>query len=69
MWFYRVYDINATPPNDCGETETPLLHAAARGHLGVIKILMSFTDTPNAPNSAGWTPIYYAAGYGDILVL
>ena len=43
-------------PNPNGTT--PINWAAGRGHIGIIKILASFTDNPNAPDRNGFTPIH-----------
>ena len=52
-------------PNEFGAT--PICLAASRGHLEVLKVLISIMDNPNeAVNSEGWTPIHHAARYGKV---
>ncbi|KAK2788475.1 hypothetical protein FQN53_003621 [Emmonsiellopsis sp. PD_33] len=41
---------------------SPLSHAARRGHVNVVKILLeTLKVNPNARNSYGWTPLHWAA--------
>ena len=52
--------------------ETPIHRAALNGHLEILKLLVSYTDDPNVPDSQGWAPIHWSAnhlGHIDILKL
>jgi ankyrin repeat protein len=50
------------------EGETPLIIAANRGHIGVIKKLLEFDADPNIVDNDGEDPLYQAAfkGFRDI---
>lgn len=43
---------------------TPLIIAAAQGHLEVVIVLLEAKADPNARNSYGRTPLMYASSYG-----
>jgi len=47
-----------------GNGDTPLHHAAARGHLDIAKLLLSNNAPVNATNSVGETPLHSAAATG-----
>ena len=52
-------------PNEFGNT--PMALTASRGHLEVLKVLISIMDIPNAVvDLKGWTPIHCAAQYGMV---
>ena len=42
----------------------PIGLAACQGSLEVVRMLMPFTENPNAPNKVGDTPIKVAAQFG-----
>lgn len=45
---------------------TPLSQAAAKGHLGVVKILLERGAAVNLPGRGGLTPLHEAAGCGQV---
>jgi ankyrin repeat protein len=48
-------------PNVLNDDWTPLLLAAAKGHVGVVKTLIEHKADVNGVNRYDWTPMYVAA--------
>lgn len=49
-------------------SSTPLSRAAAKGHLGVVKLLLERGASVNIPGRGGLTPLHEAAGCGQLEV-
>lgn len=47
-------------------TSTPLSRAAAKGHLGVVTLLLERGAAVNIPGRGGLTPLHEAAGCGQV---
>lgn len=48
---------------------TPLSRAAAKGHVGVVSLLLDRGAAVNLPGRGGLTPLHEAAGCGQVRVL
>lgn len=48
------------------QISTPLSRAAAKGHLGVVKLLLERGAAVNVPGRGGLTPLHEAAGCGQV---
>ncbi|KAJ4820945.1 ankyrin repeat family protein [Rhynchospora pubera] len=62
---YFVEDLGFPVDILAPQGETPLSHAARRGHIATARYLISQGANPVAPNMEGWTPLHCAAGDGQ----
>lgn len=60
----RGQDVNATDRSG----DTPLCHAARKGHLAVSQLLLEIGAAASGAGSQGYTPLHYSAtnGYGSL---
>eukprot|EP00919_Chromeraceae_sp_WS-2016_P033199 GHVR01078457.1.p1 GENE.GHVR01078457.1~~GHVR01078457.1.p1 ORF type:complete len:146 (-),score=5.30 GHVR01078457.1:181-618(-) len=59
--FYIDSDHHVSPNIADGNSLTPLHHAARRGHMRCVYLLVEFKADMNALTSCGWSPLFYAA--------
>ena len=46
----------------------PIHMASAAGDLDLVRLILSYTNSPNSPSN-GWTPLHYAARFGHIEIV
>lgn len=63
-------DVNCTGTSDSTDWSTSLHHAVkARNPALVHQLLAKSTTDPNVPDEDGWTPLWWAAAVGDLLLV